>query len=82
VQSACVVGLPHPEWGEQVAALVAVRPDVPVTPAELLSFCRQRLAGYKLPRHLRLAGQLPQTASGKIARQEVQRQLREELSDD
>ena len=78
VRAACVVGVPHPEWGQQVAALVAVRPGVPITSGELLAFCREHLAGYKLPRRLRLTGELPQTASGKIARQQVQQQLTDE----
>ena len=81
VEAACVVGVPDPEWGEAVAAMVAPRPERAVTPEELLAFCRERLAGYKLPRHLRLAAQLPQTASGKVARREVQARLRAMLGE-
>lgn len=71
VAEACVVGLPSAEWGQQVAAAVVLRPDLSVTPDELLAFTRQRLAGYKQPRRLRLVASLPQTASGKIHRAAV-----------
>jgi len=66
VAEACVIGLPDPEWGQQVAA--AVVPASPLTADELLQFARSRLAGYKLPRRLRLVQSLPRTASGKLQR--------------
>jgi o-succinylbenzoate---CoA ligase len=73
VEAVCVVGLPHPEWGQQVAAVVVTNGSL--TAEELLAHSRKRLAGYKLPRLIRFAPELPQTASGKIARQVVQEWL-------
>lgn len=75
VAAACVVGLPDAEWGERVAAMVAVREGQTVSEEALLAFCRERLAGYKLPRTLRLVQRLPETASGKVARGEVRERL-------
>ncbi|MFW6070313.1 MAG: o-succinylbenzoate--CoA ligase, partial [bacterium] len=75
VAAACVVGLPHPEWGQQVAAMVAARPGQALSEAALEAFLRERLAGYKVPRRWRFVAQLPQTASGKIARRDVLAQL-------
>ena len=71
VALAAVVGLPHPEWGQQVAAAVVLRQPGAATTEELLAHCRARLAGYKRPRRLRLVDELPQTASGKIQRRLV-----------
>lgn len=71
VANACVVGLPDPEWGQQVAALVECEPHTQVTAAELLAFSRSRLAGYKQPRLLDFIDALPQTASGKVERRQV-----------
>ncbi|MGB5062014.1 MAG: AMP-binding protein, partial [Candidatus Promineifilaceae bacterium] len=71
VANACVVGVPDAEWGQKVAALVQLRPGTALTEAELLAHCRERLAGYKQPRLIRFAADLPQTASGKIARNTI-----------
>ncbi len=75
VYAACVVGIDSPEWGQTVAAMVQLHPNATVTEAELLTYCRQQLAGYKLPRHIQFVNALPQTASGKIARHDVKEQL-------
>ena len=75
VANACVVGLPDPEWGQQVAALVECHPQAQVTAAALLAFSRSRLAGYKQPRMLDFIEALPQTASGKVERRRVMEYL-------
>jgi o-succinylbenzoate---CoA ligase len=75
VAAAAVVGLPDAEWGERVAALVVPAAGAQLDAAELLAFLRGRLAGYKLPRTLRIVEALPQTASGKIARAAVRELL-------
>ena len=70
-REACVVGIPHTEWGQQVAALIVA--DAPLTPDELRHFLRPSLAGYKLPRVVKFIDELPLTASGKVERKTVQR---------
>lgn len=72
VRQVCVVGVEHPEWGQQVAAAVVVQSERTVTPQELERFCRRFLAGYKIPRRWKLVPQLPLTASGKVDRRRVQ----------
>ena len=78
VAEACVVGLDDAEWGQRVAAAVTLKPGAQTSPAELEAFCRQHLAGYKVPRRIRVVERLPRTASGKIRRSAVRAQLREE----
>jgi o-succinylbenzoate---CoA ligase len=75
IVAAAVAGLPDAEWGERVAALVVPVAGARLDAAELLAFLRGRLAGYKLPRTLRIVEALPQTASGKIARAAVRELL-------
>ncbi len=71
VVEACVVGVADAEWGQRVAAAVQLLPGETVDETALLAFCRERLAGYKVPRQVRFVTELPQTASGKIERRRV-----------
>ncbi|GJM41852.1 MAG: 2-succinylbenzoate--CoA ligase [Ardenticatenaceae bacterium] len=71
VSEACVVGIPNAEWGQQVVAMVQITPDATISPHDLITFCRDHLAGYKIPRQIELVTQLPLTASGKIGRKQV-----------
>ncbi len=81
IAQVCVVGVPDVEWGEVVAAMVVLADggvgDTAVTAPDLIQFCRTQLAGYKCPRLMQFATQLPLTASGKIQRQTVRKQFRE-----
>jgi acyl-CoA synthetase (AMP-forming)/AMP-acid ligase II len=78
VQEAAVVGMPDDKWGESVLAVVSTKSDQDCTAADLKQWCKERLAGYKQPRHIEfIASQdFPRTATGKI----VHRRLRDLLS--
>jgi o-succinylbenzoate---CoA ligase len=78
VDSACVVGVEHREWGQQVAAAIVKQPNARLTEDDLIAFCRQQLAGYKVPRRVIFLERLPQTETGKIIRQQVAALLDEE----
>jgi long-chain acyl-CoA synthetase len=71
VAEAAVIGLPHSELGEDVAAAVALKPGMSVLPEELSAFVKERIAAYKYPRKVWLVDELPKTATGKILRREV-----------
>ncbi|WP_252701150.1 class I adenylate-forming enzyme family protein [Natronosalvus vescus] len=80
VTDATVVGLPDPEWGERVGALVvdetgAAADDSSLEPHTLRSFCRKRLAGFKCPKTIALAASLPRTHSGTVDREAVEQRL-------
>jgi long-chain acyl-CoA synthetase len=66
VAEAAVVGVHHPELGEEVAAFVTLRPGVAAEPEELIAHCRQRLAAFKYPRRLSVLDSLPRSTTGKI----------------
>jgi O-succinylbenzoic acid--CoA ligase len=75
VADAAVVGLPDEEWGEVVAALVVPEPDAALDADALEAYCRERLAGFKLPRVVEFAESLPRTASGTVEREAVRERL-------
>jgi acyl-CoA synthetase (AMP-forming)/AMP-acid ligase II len=66
VAEAAALGLPDDKWGEMVAALIVVREGKSLDEAELLEFCRERMAGYKQPRRLLFVTELPRNSMGKV----------------
>jgi len=74
VREAAVVGVPDEYRGESVKAFVSLNPGADVTPAELIAFCRERMAAYKYPRSIDLLDALPKTATGKILRRTLRDQ--------
>ena len=79
VQAAVVVGVPHPEWGESVAAAVvlaeAAGPDHAVVVEELTLWVRSSLGSLKTPSVIEVREELPTTATGKVLRRVVRDEL-------
>lgn len=73
VFDAAVFGVPDEEWGERVHAALQLQPGAALTAAEAIAFCRQHMAGYKVPREVSFHSSLPRDASGKL----IKRQLRD-----
>jgi O-succinylbenzoic acid--CoA ligase len=71
VAEAGVVGVRDATWGQTVSAFVVPKPGSEPSEEELVSHCRLQLAGFKVPRRIRLIGSLPRTASGKLRRGEL-----------
>lgn len=71
VLEAAVIGIPDPHWGERVHAVVVLKEGRQVEPQSLSDFCRQFIAGYKIPRSLEFTDALPKTGSGKIQKSAI-----------
>jgi feruloyl-CoA synthase len=71
VMEAAVIGIPHPEWGETVAAFVAPAKDAQLDAESLRSFLADKLAKYKTPRVFNIVESLPHTPSGKVMKYEL-----------
>jgi acyl-CoA synthetase (AMP-forming)/AMP-acid ligase II len=66
VSLAAVYGVPDDRWGEAVRAAVVLAPGTDAAAADLIAFCRDRIAAYKCPRAVEIVPDLPRTGSGKI----------------
>lgn len=80
VIGACVVGVPDPRVGERIKALVVLKQDIKGLSAyELIRWCRERLAPYKVPQHIEFRDMLPKSKVGKLLRREVRGEERKRL---
>jgi O-succinylbenzoic acid--CoA ligase len=71
VADAGVFALPDATWGQAVAAVVCLRPGAAVDEDRLRAYCRERLAGFKLPKRIYFAETIPRNAAGKLLRREL-----------
>jgi long-chain acyl-CoA synthetase len=71
VQDAAVIGIAHPDLGEEVGAAVVRRADSDVTEAELRDYVKANVAAYKYPRHVWFVDSLPTGPTGKILKRDI-----------
>jgi len=71
VREAAVIGIPHPELGEEVGAAIALKPGTNATEAEIRDYVKSNVAAYKYPRHVWFLDELPKGATGKILKREI-----------
>src|SRR3954447_8151720 len=71
VAEVAVIGVPDDTWGEVVKAVLSPVPDVAVTEAELIEYCRERLAHYKCPKSVDIVEALPRNPTGKILKRDL-----------
>jgi long-chain acyl-CoA synthetase len=76
VVEAAVVGRPHATLGEEVCAVVTLRPLAATTGEELRDFVRARVAAYKYPRVVDVVDEIPKTANGKILKRAIRLETR------
>lgn len=71
IEEAVVVGKPDPHWGETVHAVVVPLSGYSPTAEELIPFCKNQIAGYKVPRTFEFRNELPRLPTGKIPKHEL-----------
>ena len=81
VEDVAVIGIPDAEWGEAVAAFVVRQSGSDITPETMRAYCRERLAGYKIPKTIQLVEEVERNGLGKVTpgfRNKVRAQLNRE----
>ncbi len=71
IADAAVIGVPSEKWGEAILGVVVTKAGKALTAEELVEFCRERLAGYKVPRLFDFIEELPRNASGKVLKKDL-----------
>jgi long-chain acyl-CoA synthetase len=75
VADAAVFGVPDARLGEEITAVVSLKPGASAEPQELVMYCRDRMASYKYPRTVEIRDELPKTSTGKIAKLELKYEI-------
>jgi len=73
VLEAAVIGMPDPRWGEVPKAFVVLKPGEKVSEQELIAFCAERLAKFKVPKAVEFIEALPRNPSGKVLKRELRK---------
>lgn len=80
VMEVAVVGAPDEKWGEAVVAVVVKKTGSTLNEQELIDFARGKLAGYKTPKRIAFASELPKSGAGKILKRHIREGFWEGMS--
>ncbi|MNJ44921.1 Long-chain-fatty-acid--CoA ligase FadD13 [compost metagenome] len=73
VAQAAVIGIPSDKWGETVHAVIILKPGASVSADDVVAHCRERIAGYKVPRSIEFRDALPMSSVGKVLKNELRK---------
>jgi fatty-acyl-CoA synthase len=79
IQDVQVFGVPDARYGEEICAWIKLRPGESLTADEVIAFCRDKIAHFKVPRHIRFVDEFPLTVTGKVQKFIMRAQMTREL---
>jgi long-chain acyl-CoA synthetase len=71
IDEAAVIGIPHPDWGQEPRAVVVLKKGQEADTAEIMAYCRNRLAGFKRPESVIFVDSLPRNPMGKVLKKRL-----------
>jgi len=77
ILEASVIGLPDPEWGEKIHAVIALKEGETMTDQEVVDYTREHIAGFKKPKSVAFVERLPRSAAGKVLKRVLRDQYKE-----
>lgn len=79
ISEVAVIGVPDEKYGEEIMACIVPKPDSGLTAEEVITFCKDNMASYKVPRHVRFLDYIPKNIIGKVTKKELKQQMLEEM---
>jgi fatty-acyl-CoA synthase len=79
VEAVQVVGVPDPKYGEELCAWIKLKSGAQASEEEIRAYCREQIAHYKIPRHIRFVDSFPMTVTGKVQKYLMREQMIREL---
>jgi acyl-CoA synthetase (AMP-forming)/AMP-acid ligase II len=76
IKESCVIGTPHPTWGESVTAVCVLKEGQSVEAQELIEYCKTGGARYKVPKAVHFVKELPRNAAGKVLKKDLREQYK------
>ncbi|MBI2859852.1 MAG: AMP-binding protein, partial [Chloroflexi bacterium] len=71
LEEVAVIGVPDPEWGQEVMAVCVLKQNQTSTPQDIIDFCREKISSFKRPKHVVFCDVLPRNQMGKILKRDL-----------